>query len=129
MDRCAAHGDDCRLIQQERDSGCFHPALEFRPVFDQVVISFDDVNAEPGLHLPNESESFVEVGQSVVDQIAGEKDQIGTKIVGCCDNIAQYLAGSESSDMHVADLRNGGSIQFLWQIKDRQYETPDTNIV
>ena len=50
---------------------------------------------------------MVEVSESVVDQVAGEQDEIGTELVNDSDHLAQDAAGRKPAYMHIADLGDG----------------------
>src|SRR5438132_11137290 len=104
LHRHAANGYDGRFVEEKWNARLFHAAFELRTVLDQVMITFDQVNTGAAFHRSHQIKTMVEVSESIVDQVTGEQDEIGTELVNDSNHLAQDAAGRKPPYMHIADL-------------------------
>src|SRR6202030_3517917 len=93
------------------------------------MITFDQVNAVAGLHGPNEIETVIKINESVVNQIAGQENEISAHLVNDPDHIAQDATRGEPADMQIADLGDGEPVKIARQTSDRQNETANAKLI
>src|SRR5881398_127455 len=77
LQRRATDSDHDRFVEEKLNPRMFHPTFELGAVLDQVMITFDQINAVNGLHGSNEIESVINIHESVINQVAGKKNEIG----------------------------------------------------
>ena len=76
-------------------------ADELRAVLDQVVVAYAQVRPVSRLHVGNRVEGVGQVGQGVVDQVAGEQDQVGIEPAGLLHDAFHRLAAGEGAYVQV----------------------------
>src|SRR5205814_10610967 len=77
LQRRAANFYHDRFVEEKWNPRMFHPTFDLGAVLDQIMITFDQVNAVAGLHGSNEIESMIKIHESVVNQVAGQENEVG----------------------------------------------------
>jgi hypothetical protein len=121
----SAHGEEKRFIHQQRHTRCLGAPDELLGILDEIMISLAHEHTRSCSHRFHQIERVRKVVQRIVDEVAGEKNQIRLQIVRRPHDIVEDTAFGESSDVQVAHLRDRQAVKRRRKLWDRNEETAD----
>jgi len=103
------------LVHQQRDARSLDFAHKLSPVSHDVVVAH--AHRQPagraGAHLLQRGRQSRQVSESGVNQVAGEKDQVGAQRVGPGDNLGEIVHLEEPADVGVGHMGDAHAVQRL----------------
>jgi hypothetical protein len=75
------------------------------------MVAFDHPGAVTPRHRFDQANGLGEIGQFVIDEVAGQQHEVGLQRVGRVNHCAQYPAGCQPAYMDIAHVRNGDPVQ------------------
>src|SRR5262249_62342377 len=110
LDELAPDRDEPGPVDEQGGPGP-DAADELRAVLDQVVVAGAQVRPVTRLHVAHRVEAVGQVGQGVVDQVAGEQDQVGVEPAGLLHDAPHGRAAGEGADVQVGHQADPQPVQ------------------
>jgi len=123
-----ARGELRGFVDEERDAGCFDARFEGFAALKQIVVAFDHVNAGTRVEPADGLDAFGDFMESAVDQVAGEKDEVGSEIVDGGSHLAKDGAAGEPAGVHVAHMGDGQAVERGWEIANGDRHPADAKL-
>lgn len=89
------------------------------------MVALDVEETAAGVEAFDHVEGFGEIVDGMVDQVAGEEDEVGFELVHGFGESIEHWAASEFANVGVADVGDGHAVERAWEAGDGDVDFAD----